>query len=104
MPYLDWLKLLLALGPKLAVIWPIVQRMIADFRELVAIVKGTTTEEPGTPSVMEVVTAEAETETQVAALLAGPNAAFDGTLLRGVWSFLQKNPELAGLIWKLLRG
>lgn len=103
MSYLKLLQTLAALGPKLVLLWPEIQKIIAAVQAIAGIM-GQPAAETGTLAVMEVVREEAEAEVQVAALLAGETGAFDGTILRSVWSFMAKHPEVAALIWKLLKG
>lgn len=105
MAYLDWLKLLLALGPKLPEVFASVQRLIAEFRVLLGLIRPHASPEPGHLELVSVTPDEAELEAQVAAALVpeGTLAAFDGTLLRRVYTFLREHPELAAVLVTLLK-
>lgn len=99
--YLDFLKALLAAGPKLATLWPKITAAIEAVKALVLAVNELipTSTPPGTLSMSGLTPAEAEAETQIAHVIAGAQGAFDGTILRTVWEFLRSHPEL--LTWLL---
>ena len=105
-PYAQFLKLLLALGPKLPQVMALVQHIVSDVQELIALVKGT----PalfGADS-LELNAAEQCDEDAVLAALGGANegtfgAIGDGTFLRAICQFVKNNPELLQLILSLLK-
>lgn len=117
--YAQFLSLLLSLGPKLQTLWPLIQGWIAATTALIGGIKGLIPEATATPAmpspgVLAItnamvdgvpVTAEVlDKESQVAALIAGPNAAFDGSILRGIFQFVQAHPESLTLLLTLLKG
>lgn len=102
MQYLDFLKALLALGPKLPAILALVEHIVADVQEIISLVSGG----PFAAAPRAVVTSEemaAENEI-VAAITAGGESRGigDGTFLRAIWAFIESHPELLTLILSLL--
>jgi hypothetical protein len=105
MTYLDFLRKLLALGPKLPDVFESVQRIIAEVQTILRLVKG---EEPlFGESPMELNATEQAAEGEVLAAMAGSSETFggigDGAILRSIFAFLQANPELLQLILTLLK-
>jgi hypothetical protein len=103
MNYLALLKLFLALGPKLPAVWLEVQKIIAAAQAIFGIVKPAV-ETGGTLEAIDLSPDEAEAEAAVAYILAGPNAAFDGAILRRVFAFAKANPWLMDALAALLKG
>jgi hypothetical protein len=104
MNYLDFLKLLIALGPKLPEVMAHVQHIVSDVQAIVALVSG---KEPlfGATAI-ELNATEQAAEGEVLAAMAGSGetfAAFDGTLIRRAFEFIKANPELLQLILALLK-
>jgi hypothetical protein len=101
MNYLDFLKLLIALGPKLPEVMAHVQHIVSDVQAIVALLK------PATFGAAEFVpnATEQEAEGEVVAAMAGGDtfAAFDGKLIRALFQFVKDNPELLQLILALLK-
>lgn len=106
MKYLDLLNLFLALGPKMPAIIAAVQKLVADFKELVSLVKPDAQPSSGDLQLVAVDEQEEAAEAQIAALMAadGSQALFDGSLLRGVFAFAKEHPELMAWILGLLKG
>lgn len=103
--YKDFLLALLALGPKLPKVWDELQAIVAHVQALIGLVMPPNeTPAAGTLSIVQALPDELELETRLALHLAGPTAAFDGTILRGVFAFLRDNPALFTLIMSLLKG
>lgn len=109
--YLDFLNLLLKLGPNLGAVIAIIKIAIADFQsgfaklgELGPLLGTSPPSAPTTLSVLSVSEAEVEAEQKLLAMSRqhGVHASKlgDGTLLRGAWQFMQANPW----IWQLLAG
>jgi hypothetical protein len=98
--YLNFLKVLIALGPKLPAILAALQALI----DAIGAVKPV----EGGLEIVQPTIEETEAEEQVACLVAGPAGAFDGTRLRGIFAFLKAHPELlkalAGLFGGLTGG
>lgn len=101
MNYLTFLKFLIALGPKLALLWPHIQAILTAVREIGTIL-GTTEPPPGDLALTEVSAEECACESQVVAQLTTDTALFDGSVLRGVFAFLKANPELLAVLIGLL--
>ena len=106
--YRDFLSLLLALGPKLPQLWPVLMAWVAATRTLIEEAKKLIPDSPapsppGTLSDFHVAVDEAEMETVIGAHVAGPTAAFDGSVLRSAWQFLQAHPQLVSLLLSLLK-
>lgn len=105
MSYADWLKALIALGPKLPEVMALVQHIVSDVQAIVAIVSG---KEPLFGAMpMELTAAEQSLESEACAALAGVEegkfgAIGDGTLLRTLFTFIKENPALMQLILSLL--
>jgi hypothetical protein len=103
MTYLDFLRKLLALGPKLPDVFEHIQHIISDVQAILRLVKG---EEPLFGEVaMELNATEQAAEGEVLAAMAGSSenfAAFDGTLLRQLFEFIKNNPAVLQLILSLL--
>ena len=107
--YKDFLALLLSLGTKLPALWPVFQAWLAATRTLIEEAKkllpsSSAAPAAGTLADFGVTSEEAEMETVIGAHVAGPNAAFDGHILRAGWQFLQAHPELLTLLVSLLKG
>jgi hypothetical protein len=102
--YLDFLKALLALGPKLPAVFALIEHIVGDIQELIALVTGGPFAAPcmsrsSTPE-------ESTLENEVAAALVadGTNRGIgDGTFLRAIWAFIESHPELVSLLLKLLK-
>lgn len=94
--YLDFLKFLVALGPKFPQIWLIIQDIVAKVQEAIAVIKGAAD--------FPVSAAEIEQEQLLAGMVSGDGVAAigDGTLIRSLWAFLQANPALMTLLISLL--
>jgi hypothetical protein len=101
--YLAWLNWLIALGPKLPAVYAEIEKIVASVKAIIELFGGAPAAD-GTLALASVSTAEAEAEIQVAALLAGPNAAFDGTRLRAIFQFLNENRELLKFLVSLFGG
>ncbi len=106
MNYAAFLKLLLALGPKIPQAVAIIEHIISDFQELIALVTGVIGpfgDEGPIFATDEEVALEAELAKFVDAeggeYSAGPLA-----FLREIWVFLQKHPELLSVILTILKG
>lgn len=117
MQYLDFLKALLALGPKLPEVFSRVQRIIAEVMELVAIVRGPSPNDgglehvgytealvDGKPVTAEILDAEREVLALTTGAGEGSEALFDGTALRRLFAFAAANPQLLALLVSLLKG
>lgn len=118
--YRDFLSALVALGPKLPALWPQFMAWVAATKVLIegirALLPAPSTPAaapaapaPAAPSVgtlsdFSVSSTEAEMETTIGYYVAGPNAAFDGTVLRSAWQFFAAHPELLTLFMSLLKG
>lgn len=106
--YKDFLLALLALGPKLPRIWEELQAIIAHVQALIGLVVPADATPPaglpGTLALTTVTTDEADLEAAIAYKLATPTSAFDGSLLRGVLTFLRDNPQLLTFLLSLLKG
>jgi hypothetical protein len=96
--YLKFLQVLIALGPKLPAILAALQSL---FDAISAAIPAPT---EGTLEVSHPSTSEMEAEQTVAAMVAAPNAAFDGSRLRGLYKFLNDSGLLAVLISVLAKG
>jgi hypothetical protein len=96
--YLKFLQVLIALGPKLPAILAALQAL---FDAISAAIPAPT---EGTLELAHPSTSEMEAEQVVAAMVAGPNAAFDGSRLRGLYKFLNDSGLLAVLISVLAKG
>jgi hypothetical protein len=97
-PYLKWLQVLIALGPKLPAILAALQALFDAIASAIPAPAGSA---EGSLQVVQPSTAELEAEQQVAALVAGPNAAFDGSRLRALFTFLQATGLLDALLKRL---
>lgn len=99
--YLDFLKFLVALGPKFPQILLIVQDIVAKVQEAIAVIKGP---QPLNAVDFDVCEAEIEQEQVLIGMCAGDGVAAigDGTLLRSLWAFLNANPALMTLILSLI--
>jgi len=96
--YLKFLQILIALGPKLPAILAWLQ---AGFELLKGLLPTPVPEDSGSLQMVQADECAAEAERlegEVAAIVAGPNAAFDGTRLRGLFKFLQDSGLLTILI------
>lgn len=103
--YKDFLLALLAIGPRLPKIWDELQAIVAHVQALIGLVMPPDkTPAAGTLSIVQPTLDETELESTIAYKLAGPTAAFDGSILRGVFAFLRDNPQLLTLIMSLLKG
>lgn len=103
MDYLAFLKALIALGPKLPQVFDLIEHIIGDVQEIIALVQGGPFASPAmsrssTPE-------EAALENEVAAALSSDGnmrAIGDGTFLRAIFAFLEAHPELLTLLLKVL--
>jgi hypothetical protein len=100
--YLQFLQLLLSLGPKLTQVWPHIQTIIAEVKAIIGIV------EPTTPSVAHQCQCDAA-ELEVMKLIAPDvvpagnlGAIGDGTIIKAIFAFLQANPWLLQLVISIL--
>ena len=121
MSYFDFLKMLLALGPKITQVWPHLQKIAADEMDalaeaqaIVALLQGSSP----APNLVamtiakvngEAITAEVlEVEARVVALVSSNTAGFDAAsvidLLKSAAAYLMAHPELWQLLLKLIGG
>ena len=105
MSYQDFLRALIALGPKLPEVMALVQHIVSDVQAIVAIVSGKEPLFGAAP--MELNATEQSLESEACAALAGVDegkfgAIGDGTLLRTLFTVIRDNPELFKLIVGLL--
>jgi len=101
MTYLDLLKALLSLGPKLPAILAWLQSGFELFKGLLP------SADTGELAITELSEEEKGAERQVADIVAGPSGAFDGSRLRALFTFLQASglgPILISLLTKLATG
>jgi hypothetical protein len=105
-------NILIALGPKLQTVWPLVMLLFAKFQEAAEIVNQIRAALGQTPSpgigtlAMESCPQDVlDAEAKLGQLLAaeGAEAAFDGSRLRGIFKFLEDS-GLADLFIAALRG
>lgn len=101
--YLDFLKLVLKLGPKIPQAMAIIEHIISDVQELYALVMDVpaTGDDP-----MYVTESEGALEVEVAGRFASAEPVYGiGSieLLRSIYAFLQKNPKVAELIFTILK-
>lgn len=94
MSYLKFLQVLITLGPKLPAIFAALQGLVD------AISDAWPSEQ--TLEVVSSTDEELACECQVAEIVAGPNAAFDGSGLRRLFKFLQESGLLDALMTTLL--
>jgi hypothetical protein len=98
--YLSFLQALVNLGDKLPAILAELEIIAASIGRLTTLVTG---ELPaGTLGVMAADPEEEQAEAQIAAIVAGPNAAFDGSKLRGLFKLLKDSGALDVLVSLLL--
>lgn len=103
--YLDFLKVLLSLGPKLQTLWPKIQAVITAVTDLVAHLKP-----EGAPAdglqLVSATAEEAEAEAQIGARIVdgNPQALFDGALLRQAWAYIKAHPETLAWLLSFLKG
>ena len=105
MSYTDFLKALIALGPKLPEAFARLQRIAAECQELAAFLSGKEALFGAQP--MELNATEQSLESEACAALAGVDegkfgAIGDGTLLRTLFTVIRDNPELLKLVIALL--
>jgi hypothetical protein len=102
--YLDFLKVLLALGPKLAVVWPDVLIIFEAAKRIFATVQEQSPSD-GSLNLLDATTEEMETETAIAAALVGEGslAVFDGSRLRGLFKFAKDSGLLDALLAMLAK-
>ena len=105
MKYIDLLKTLLAFGPKLAEVWPLILQALELFKAIAAKLKPELAAE-GDLQIVDATAEEADLEAQLSLCLSAPGsqAAFDGSRLRKLIAILQQLPELAGIFTGLLGG
>ena len=96
MNYLAWLTWLASFSTKLPAIFAELEKIVAAVQAIIALTGGTVPDE--SLEMVQVSSAEAEAETEVACLLAGPNAAFDGTRLRKLFAFLKDSGLIEVLV------
>ena len=107
--YLDFLKLLLSLGPKLSVLLPDIQALVADFQKLFSDLGSLApAPTPAGPSTLAVNEEEAEMERKIFAAMqkqghVHASAFGDGSLLRGLFAFIKAHPELLTLLLGFLK-
>lgn len=106
MSYLELLNLILSYGDKIPQIVAAVQKLLADAKALWELVKPADAQPSAGDLQLYVPSAaeqQAEGEIAYAMSDAGTQAAFDFTLLRGLFAFAKEHPELLALIWKLFK-
>lgn len=102
MNFLDLLRLLKKLGPKAGEAFVIIERIVADVTELLALFK---TEQTGRIYTAEDSSAEAEAlleELCSAELPAGIYGAMDGSHIKKALQFVKDNPQLLSVLLLLL--
>ncbi len=102
--YLDFLKAILALGPKIPQAIEIIEHIVADIQELIALVQGTIG--PFGDTGMFVSDEELAVESQIAEFIDTEGEFGAGALefLRTIYAFIQKHPEIASIILTILKG
>ena len=108
MSYLDFLKHLIALGPKFPQLLVILQEIVEKFQEAVSIITGQPLTFKGTDTAsLKVSAEEIDKERQLTNIevQAGEThgAIGDGMILRQLWAFLRENPELLTFVLSLLK-
>lgn len=91
--YAAFLSWLIAFGQQLPTILGLLNEAIAKLTELASVVRGTLPEAVYSPTDEDVAL-----EGQVAELVAGPNAAFDGSRLRAIFKFANDSGLLPVII------
>lgn len=108
--YAAFLAWLVSLGPKLQSGWVLIQAWIAatvavvDWAKSLAPAGAAPQPTPGELSQFSLTADEERMEAEAGVLIAGGNAAFDGSILRKSWAFFQAHPELLTLLVSLLKG
>lgn len=107
MTYLEFINLLVRLGPKLSQVWPLVLSIIADLRSIQSIISGTERQlmaaAPAEVSGDELLAESdfVDTLSRDATMMMSARAA-DGHRLREIWQFVQANPALLKILIGLL--
>lgn len=102
--YLDFLKVLLKLGPKIPQAVALIEHIISDVQELIALVSGAPL--MGSGGEMFVSADEAALEADVAEYFESAEPVYGAgplQILRDIYDFLQKNPQVAELILLILK-
>lgn len=107
--YAAFLSFLLGFGPKLQAGWSIIQAWINATVAVVEWAKSLAPNaapqpQPGDLSAFSLTADEERMEGELGELIAGPNAAFDGEILRKAWAFFQAHPELLTLLLSFAKG
>ena len=87
--YLSWLQKLLEYGPRLKEAWPIIQRLADDIEQLLAVFKPEQSLAFTEALCVESTDEEAAAEVAIGALIAGENAAWDGSRLRKIFELIK---------------
>jgi hypothetical protein len=101
MKYIDLLKTLLAFGPKLAEVWPLVMQLVELVKQIAAKVIPAPAAASGGLELVTPTEEEAAAESQIAqCLTAGgtSQAVIDFSGLRGIFTLLKLAPQLAGFL------
>lgn len=98
MKYLELLKLLLAFGPKLQEVWPLILQAIELFKAIAAKIAPAAVADSGL-QLVEATAEESQAEAELAQALSAPGSesAFDGSRLRSLIAIFQSLPELVGI-------
>lgn len=108
--YAAFLGWLVSLGPKLQSGWALIQAWIAatvavvDWAKSLAPAGTVPPLQPGELSQFSLTNDERQMEASIGSVVAGENAAFDGSILRKAWAFFQSHPELLTLLISLAKG
>lgn len=103
--YLDFLKVILALGPKIPQAVALIEHIISDVQELVALVSDDILAS-GAGDEMFVTAEEAALEDNIGEYFASAEPTYGAgplEILRAIYQFLQKNPQIAELIFTILK-
>lgn len=101
--YLDFLKVILALGPKIPQAVILIEHIISDVQELITLISGDVVVSAGD---FYVSPEDAEYEGLVAEYFESSEPVYGAgplELLRNIYSFLQKNPKVAEIILLILK-
>lgn len=96
--FLTWL---ISLGPKLPQLFAELEKIVAAVTAIAGIV-GKPAPDTGGLEVLELSAEEQAAEAEVAALIAGPTAAFDGSRIRALVKFYQDNKALFDFLFGLI--
>lgn len=98
--YTDFLTALLAALRRSPDIWPKFTAVLVALQDLYEALFQAGV--PGTLSVTAISPGDAELEVQIGLVVAGPNAAFSGNLLRAAFAFLSQHPGLLNALMSWL--